>query len=80
MNKKISDIKRITKDYLITIKKIETTKMMVKETSKAKAISKVDTLLNDCIENNVNLSKTFKEKPIFKYHATIVTGNDLSNV
>ncbi len=80
MNKKISDIKRITKDYLITIKKIEITEMMVKETSKAKAINKVDTLLNNCIENNVNLSKTFNKKPIFKYHATIITEKDLSNV
>ncbi len=73
MNKKISDIKKITKDYLITIKKIEIAEMMVKETSKAKAINKVDTLLNNCIENNVNLSKTFNGKPFFKYHATIVT-------
>ena len=58
MNKKISDIKRITKDYLITIKKIEITEMMVKETSKAKAINKVDTLL-------VNFEKDSTSRQIY---------------
>lgn len=80
MNKKITDNKRITKDYLITIKKIEITEMMVNDTSKAKAIKKVDDFLNNCIKNNISLTKTFNKKPFFKYHATIVTKEELSNV
>lgn len=80
MNKKVNKITNIIspsnekplKDYLITIKKIEITEMMIRDTSKTKAIRKVDDFLHNCIANNVNLDRTFDKTPFFSYKAEII--------
>ena len=60
------------KKYLVTIKKIQMTKMIVSATSSNKAIEKVDELLTNSIENNVSLEKTFDKSPFFRYKAQLI--------
>ncbi len=55
------------KKYLVLVKKITTTEIMVSERSKEKAINKVDGILNKSIKLGVNLDKIFKTKPLLSY-------------
>ncbi len=60
------------KKYLVTVKKIEKASMMVSETSKKKAIEKVDRVLNDYVKKNISLEKTFTDSPFFIYKAQCI--------
>lgn len=60
------------KKYLITIKKIEKTSMMVSETSRKKAIEKVDKVLKEYVKKNISLDKTFTNSPFFVYKAELI--------
>ena len=53
------------KNYKVKIKKIEKTDMIVVAEDKDEAISSVQDLLDKCIEEKVNLSKVFTDKPNF---------------
>ena len=53
------------KNYKVKIKKIEKTDMIVVAEDKDEAISSVQYLLDKCIEEKVNLSKVFTDKPNF---------------
>lgn len=53
------------KNYKVKIKKIEKTDMIVISEDKDEAISSVQDLLDKCIEEKVNLSKVFTDKPNF---------------
>lgn len=55
------------KTYMVRVKMIKETEMMVSEKSMQKAVIKVADLLNKCSENNVVLDKTFDCKPNFIY-------------
>ena len=55
------------KKYLVLVKKITTTEIMVSERSKEKAMKKVDGILNKSIKLGVNLDKIFKTKPLLSY-------------
>ena len=60
------------KKYLVTVKKIQTTDMIVSEVSGQKAIIKVADLMNKCVENNIKLEKTFEKKPVFIYRTKLM--------
>lgn len=62
-----------TKIYEVRVKMIKETEMMVSEKSMQKAIIKVADLLNKCVENNVQLDKTFDDKPNFIYKVEKIT-------
>lgn len=53
------------KNYKVKIKKIEKTDMIVVAEDKDEAILSVQDLLDKCIEEKVNLSKVFTDKPNF---------------
>ena len=53
------------KNYKVKIKKIEKTDMIVIAKNKDEAILSVQDLLDKCIEEKVNLSKVFTDKPNF---------------
>ncbi len=54
------------KDYLVNIKCIQSTSMIIKAINKKDALNKVNDVLN-----NINLSnKIFDNEPFFKYKAT----------
>ena len=53
------------KNYKVKNKKIEKTDMIVVAEDKDEAISSVQDLLDKCIEEKVNLSKVFTDKPNF---------------
>lgn len=55
------------KTYMVRVKMIKETEMMVSEKSMQKAVIKVADLLKKCSENNVVLDKTFDCKPNFIY-------------
>lgn len=55
------------KKYLVTVKKIQATDMIISENSGQKAIIKVADLMNKCVENNITLDKIFDRKPNFIY-------------
>lgn len=55
------------KTYMVKVKMIKETEMMVSEKSMQKAVIKVADLLNKCAENSVVLDKTFDGKPNFIY-------------
>ena len=64
------------KKYLVVVKKIEITSMIVSENSGQKAIMKVADLMNKCVEHNVNLDKTFDKKPDFIYKVKLLNNNE----
>lgn len=64
------------KKYLVVVKKIEVTSMMVRESSGQKAIMKVADLMNKCVKHNVNLGKTFDKKPDFVYKVKLLNNNE----
>lgn len=68
------------KKYLVTIKKIQITSMYVSETSAKKAIRKVSNLMDRYVEKNLDLSKTFDDKPFFKYKSALVKEEEKSSV
>lgn len=55
------------KNYMIKVKTIKETEMIVSEKSMQKAVIKVASLLNKCSDNNAILNKTFNSKPNFIY-------------
>lgn len=55
------------KNYMIKVKMIKETEMIVSEKSMQKAVIKVASLLNKCSDNNTILNKTFNSKPNFIY-------------
>ncbi len=55
------------KNYIVRIKKIEITDMIVSAESGGDAINSVSDLINTCVDNNIDLSKTFNSKPVFDY-------------
>jgi hypothetical protein len=65
------------KTYNVKVKMIYETELMVSEKSVTLALIKVSKVLNDCIENKVDLSKTFDNDPIFKYKVELI--NNLAN-
>lgn len=56
------------KKYLVIIKKVQITQMVVSEKSKSKAINKVTDLLNN---RQINSENVFDKKPTFYYKAII---------
>lgn len=56
-----------TKTYNVKIKMIYETEMMVSEKSMKLALIKVAKVLNDSVDNNIDLKKTFDKKPFFIY-------------
>ncbi len=65
------------KNYMIKVKMIKETEMIVSEKSMQKAMMKVSKVLNDYVENNIDLKKIFDKKPNFLYKAELM--NNLSN-
>lgn len=65
------------KNYMIKVKMIKETEMIVSEKSMQKAMIKVSKVLNDYVENNIDLKKIFDKKPNFLYKAELM--NNLSN-
>ena len=55
------------KTYMVKVKMLKETEMMVSEKSMQKAVIKVANLLNKCIEDSIVLDKTFDCKPNFIY-------------
>jgi len=55
------------KTYMVKVKMIKETEMMVSEKSMQKAVIKVADLLKKCSDNDVVLNKTFDCKPNFIY-------------
>lgn len=55
------------KDYLVTIKCINTTSVMVKASNKKEAKKKVEGLFKNHIKNNTIREKIFSKSPDFKY-------------
>lgn len=55
------------KKYRVKVKMIKETEIIVSDKNMQRAILKVASLLNDCITNNVDLSKTFNDNPDFTY-------------
>lgn len=55
------------KTYMVRVKMIKETEMMVSEKSMQKAVIKVADLLKKCSDNDVVLNKTFDCKPNFIY-------------
>lgn len=55
------------KTYMLKIKMIKETDMIVSEKSMQKAVIKVADLLNKCSDDSVLLDKTFNCKPNFIY-------------
>ncbi len=51
-----------TKTYNVKIKMIYETEMMVSEKSMKLALIKVAKVLNDSVDNNIDLKKTFDKK------------------
>ena len=71
------------KNYMIKVKMIKETEMIVSEKSMQKAMMKVSKVLNDYVENNIDLKKIFDKKPNFLYKAELMnnlSNNDLSNI
>lgn len=64
------------KKYLVAVKKIETTSMIVSENSGQKAILKVADLMNKCVEHSVKLDKTFDKNPEFVYKVKLLNNNE----
>lgn len=60
------------KQYMIKVKMIYETEMMVSEKSMDLALIKVARVLNDSVENNVDLTRTFDKKPNFKYKVELI--------
>lgn len=56
------------KKYLVIIKKVQITQMVVSEKSKSKAINKVTDLLNN---RQINSENVFDKKPTIYYKAII---------
>ena len=56
------------KKYLVIIKKVQITQMVVSEKSKSKAINKVTDLLNN---RQINSENVFAKKPTIYYKAII---------
>ena len=56
-----------TKTYNVKIKMIYETEMMVSEKSMKLALIKVAKVLNDSVDNNIDLKKTFDKNPFFIY-------------
>lgn len=65
------------KTYNVKIKMIYETEMMVSEKSMKLALIKVAKVLNDSVDNNIDLKKTFDKKPTFKYEIELI--NNMSN-
>lgn len=65
------------KTYNLKIKMIYETEMMVSEKSMKLALNKVAKVLNDSVDNNIDLKKTFDKKPTFKYRVESI--NNMSN-
>lgn len=65
------------KNYMIKVKMIKETEMIVSEKSMQKAMMKVSKVLNNYVENNIDLKKIFDKKPNFLYKAELT--NSLSN-
>lgn len=61
-----------TKTYNVKVKMIYETEMMVSEKSMSLALIKISKVLNDCVENKVDLAKTFDKNPIFKYKVELI--------
>lgn len=59
------------KTYMVKVKMIKETEMMVSDKSMQKAILKVDKVLNDMVRKNVDLNKTFDNPPFFIYKAEL---------
>lgn len=55
------------KKYLINIKKIQITNMLVNAKNKKTAIDKVSDLLMNNISDSTHLNKIFNEKPLFEF-------------
>lgn len=53
------------KNYKVKIKKYETTDMIVVAENKDEAVLSVQDLLDKCVEERVDLSKVFTNKPNF---------------
>ena len=66
-----------TKTYNVKIKMTYETEMMVNEKSMKLALIKVAKVLNDSVDNNIDLKKTFDKKPTFKYGIEVI--NNMSN-
>lgn len=59
------------KTYMVRVKMIKETEMMVSEKSMQKAILKVNKVLNDSVKEKVDLNKTFDNPPFFIYKAEL---------
>lgn len=55
------------KTYMVKVKMLKETEMMISEKSMQKALIKVDNLLNNYIENDMDLKTIFDTKPNFIY-------------
>ena len=66
-----------TKTYNVKIKMIYETEIMVSEKSMKLALIKVAKVLNDSVDNNIDLKKTFDKKTTFKYGIELI--NNMSN-
>lgn len=68
-----------TKTYNVKIKMIYETEMMVSEKNMKLALIKVAKVLNDSVDNNVDLKKTFDCKPNFIYKVEKIS-EEIKNV
>lgn len=55
------------KDYLIDVKYIQSTSMIMNALNKKDALKKVDVLIKNYVESNNELSTLFDKAPIYKY-------------
>ena len=55
------------KQYSILIRKINESSILVSAKSKKQAITKVDSFLQKCLENNIGMDTIFDKKAVFRY-------------
>ena len=64
------------KKYLVTIKEIRVTSMILSENTADLAVRKVDKFLHKCLDNKISLDKTFTDAPVFKYKVSLVKNTE----
>lgn len=68
------------KDYLVNVKYIQSTSMIIKAISKKDAIKKVTEVLNKCLNSKKLSNKIFDKEPFFQYKVTRTKNQKKSNV
>lgn len=61
-----------TKTYMVKVKMIKETEMMVTGISMNHVLMKVSKVMKDSVNKKVDLSKTFDSEPNFKYKVELI--------